>query len=118
MYRKLFTVAFLIAVCARLSFAAEQTDEEEPGPDIVVIAEGTSSQTDLLPSVRILKEKLWGKYFPMISMRFPNVPGYQSDAWCYEAALDFVDAKAGENGVGHRQNPQGGVFDQSAMLIP
>ena len=99
MYRKLFTVAFLIAVCARLSFAAEQTDEEEPGPDIVVIAEGRSSQTDLLPSVRILKEKLWGKYFPMISMRFPNVPGYQSDAWCYEAALDFVDAKAGENGV-------------------
>ncbi|HOE12233.1 MAG TPA: sialidase family protein [bacterium] len=84
---------------------------EEGGPDVVVVAEAENPQPETLPTIRVVKEKLWGKYYPMVSMTFPNVPGFQCDAWCYESAVDFLDARAIAEGaveVRHRDqnNPQ------------
>ncbi|MBI2434172.1 MAG: hypothetical protein HYV26_15050, partial [Candidatus Hydrogenedentes bacterium] len=74
-------------------------EESEPGPDIMVLAEANNPKPDALPTIRVVKEKLWGKYFPMVSVTFPNVPDFQCDAWCYEAAVDFLDAQAIDGGA-------------------
>ncbi|MBI2842243.1 MAG: L-rhamnose mutarotase [Armatimonadetes bacterium] len=29
----------------------------------------------------------------LVSMKFPNVPGFVCDSWCYESEVDFLDAK-------------------------
>jgi len=80
------------------------------GPDIIPVAEALNPQPDVLPTVRVVRERLWGQWFPMCSMRFPNVPAFQCDAWCYESQVDFVDARPIEGGaveMRHRdkQNP-------------
>lgn len=100
-------------ICLMLGMAEDSpaADAQEPGPDLVVVAESKNPQPDTLPSIRMVHEKLWGKYFPMISATFPNVPNFTCDSWCYEAAVDFVDARALDGGaleIHHRdpQNPQ------------
>ncbi|MCC6698399.1 MAG: exo-alpha-sialidase [Candidatus Hydrogenedentes bacterium] len=71
---------------------------EEAGPDIVVVAEASNPDPATLPTIRVVREKLWDKYYPMVSVSFPNVPEFQCDSWCYEAAVDFLDARAIEGG--------------------
>lgn len=97
------------ATCCIAILAQEPADDSTP--DVVIIAEAANGQPDTLPSIRIVKEKLWGKYYPMVSMRFPNIADFQCDAWCYEAAVDFVDARPLVDGaveMRHRDqvNPQ------------
>lgn len=110
--KRSYTLAFPLIACLATGFTSTgQEPAGESGPDIIVIAEGTTPKPDTLPAIRVVKEKLWGKYYPMVSMRFPNVPDFQCDAWCYEAAVEFVDARPLDDGVvemRHRDqaNPQ------------
>lgn len=90
---RLFALGFALGASAIFVCAAEET-----GADVVLVAEATNPKPDELPTVRVVREKLWGKYYPMVSMRFPNVPDFQCDAWCYEAAVDFLDAKPVDGG--------------------
>jgi sialidase-1 len=99
-------------VCACLVCAAGSVNaQDESGPDVVPIAQAVNPKPDELPSLRVVKEKLWGKHFPMLSMTFPNVPAFQCDAWCYEADVEFLDARQLDGGAvefRHRdkQHPQ------------
>jgi len=84
---------------------------EESQPDVVPVAEASNPQPDVLPTIRVVREKLWGQYYPMVSMTFPNVPDFTCDAWCYESAVDFLDARplgGSKVEIRHRdrQNPQ------------
>jgi hypothetical protein len=72
---------------------------EEAGPDIVLRAGAKNSQPDVLPTLRVQHEKMWGNYYLMLSATFPNVPDFQCDSWCYESAVDFVDARALDGGA-------------------
>ncbi|MBI4559728.1 MAG: exo-alpha-sialidase [Candidatus Hydrogenedentes bacterium] len=71
---------------------------EESGPDLVVVAEPENPEPGVLPGIRVAREKLWDKYFPMLSVTFPNVPEFACDSWCYEAEVDFLDARALDGG--------------------
>ncbi len=84
---------------------------EEPGPDVIPVAASANPKPDTLPTIRVVREKLWGQYYPMVSMTFPNIPDFTCDAWCYESAVDFLDARPLDGGrveMRHRdhQNPQ------------
>lgn len=90
---------------------APLTYTEEAGPDLIIVAEAVNPQPDRLPTLRVVREKLWGQYYPMVSMRFPNVPQFACDTWCYEAEVDFLDARPLDGGgieMRHRdrKNPQ------------
>jgi hypothetical protein len=87
------------------------TAEEAEGPDFIEVARAVNPNPNTLPTIRVVKEKLWGRYFPMISVRFPNVPGFQCDSWSYESSVDFEGARALDGGrveLIHRDqnNPQ------------
>lgn len=97
--RLIQTLCLLLIASASLWIIRPAPAEEEPGPDLVVVAEATNPQPDSLPSIRVVKEKMWGKYFPLISVRFPNVPDFQCDSWCYEAAVEFLDARPLDGGA-------------------
>lgn len=71
----------------------------EEGADVVVRAVSRNPQPGVLPTLRVQHEKMWGQYYMMLSATFPNVPGYQSDAWCYESAVDYVDARPLDHGA-------------------
>jgi hypothetical protein len=54
------------------------------------------------------------KKLTMVSATFPNVPDLVCDSWCYESAVDFLDARALEQGkveLRHR------VRDQPHLLL-
>jgi hypothetical protein len=88
---------------------------EESAPDVVPIAEADKPQPGVLPAIRVVREKLWGQYYPMVSITFPNVPGFTCDAWCYESAVDFLDARALDGGrieMRHRDQQ-----DSQALVI-
>jgi hypothetical protein len=45
----------------------------------------------------------------LVSAKFPNVPDFTCDSWCYESNVDFVDAKALDKGaieLRHRDRSQ------------
>lgn len=66
--------------------------QEDSGPDIVVIAEANNPDPAQFPTLRFVKEKMWGTYYPILSMTFPNVPEFSCDAWCYESEVEFLSA--------------------------
>ncbi|MBI5090884.1 MAG: hypothetical protein HZB26_00395 [Candidatus Hydrogenedentes bacterium] len=106
-YSILTTIGILLA-CMWTPFSPAA---EETGPDIVPVAVANNPQPKELPSIRVVKEKLWGQYYPMVAMSFPNVPDFQCDAWCYESEVELVDAKPLEGGAVEmrhrdRQSPQ------------
>jgi hypothetical protein len=50
-----------------------------------------------------------GKVLTMVAATFPNVPDFTCDSWCYESPVDFLDARAIEDGkveLRHRDRHQ------------
>lgn len=47
-----------------------------------------------LPTLSVYQDTKFspGKALTMVRAAFPNVPGFVSDSWCYESAVDFLDA--------------------------
>ncbi|GMW01698.1 MAG: hypothetical protein AMXMBFR84_28350 [Candidatus Hydrogenedentota bacterium] len=72
---------------------------ERADENIVVVAEAVNPDPARLPTIRVVREKLWGQYYPIVEASFPDAPGFTCSSWCYEAEVDFVDAKAIENGA-------------------
>lgn len=107
-----YHVAVSLLLSAALSAQSQDAPREEAeGPDVIVVAEAVNPDPATVPTLRMVREKLWGKYFPMVSIAFPNVPDFVCHAWCYESAVDFLDAGALDGGrleLRHRdqQNPQ------------
>jgi len=104
-------VNLLLSILLLVWAVCPYASSDESGPDMVIVAEAENPQPETLPTIRIVKEKLWGKYYPMVSMTFPNVPEFTCDAWCYESEVDFLDARAMADGameMRHRdqKNPQ------------
>ncbi len=90
MYPGIATLSLLTLVSFTLC-SLSYGDEKEP--EIIEVAKAPSPDPSILPTLRVVKEKLWGEYYPMLSARFPNLPDFQCDAWCYESAVDFVSAE-------------------------
>lgn len=82
----------ILSVGTALSAQGIAESQEEPGPDVVVVAEANNRDPSQLPTLRFVKEKMWGKYYPILSMTFPNIPDFACDAWCYESEVEFVNA--------------------------
>jgi hypothetical protein len=53
-----------------------------------------------LPSLRVYNDDKFsrGNVLTMVAATFPNVPEFTCDAWCYESAVDFLDARALDGG--------------------
>jgi hypothetical protein len=101
----------LLLIVALLAGLLPAAYSEEEGPDIIPVAVAENPQPDVLPSIRVVREKLWGQYYPMVSTSFPNVPDFTCDSWCFEGSVDFLDARPLEGGrveMRHRDqaNPQ------------
>jgi hypothetical protein len=64
----------------------------------VVISRNPDSKR--LPSLRVYNDDKFsrGKVLTMIAATFPNVPNFTCDSWCYESAVDFLDARAMDGG--------------------
>jgi len=48
-----------------------------------------------LPTLSVYNDDKFsrGKVLTMVAATFPNVPGFTCDSWCYESAVDFLDAQ-------------------------
>ncbi|HIJ64534.1 MAG TPA: hypothetical protein HPP77_01180 [Candidatus Hydrogenedentes bacterium] len=76
-----------------------RTRAEENEPDVIVIAAAENPRPEVLPTLRVVQPTTYGEPYPtMVSARFPNVPDFQCDSWCYESELDFVDARPLDGG--------------------
>ncbi len=84
------------AIALSAVFAAASSADE--GPDVVVVAASANPHPGRWPDLRVVREKLWGKYYPLVSMTFPDVPDFTCDAWCYESEVDFLDARPTDGG--------------------
>ena len=64
-----------------------------------------------LPTLRVYHDDKFspGKVLTMVAATFPNVPDFTCDSWCYESAVDFLDARAVDGGkleLRHRYQDQ------------
>jgi hypothetical protein len=83
-------------------------------PKFLVTADNPNPKS--LPTLGVwVDDKLSAtKKLTMVSAAFPNVPGFVCDSWCYESAVDFLDARALDKGrleLRHR------VRDQPHLLL-
>lgn len=58
--------AVLLVALSALAGGMSAESAEEAGPDIVVVAEAAIPDPATLPTIRVVREKLWGKYYPMV----------------------------------------------------
>jgi hypothetical protein len=94
------------------AIAAAAAAENDAGPGTRLIAEARNVPEGC-PTIRVVQEKLWGQYYPMVSTDFPNVPGFTCDSWCYEAEVEFLGARPLTEGaveMRHRVKNQPGVL--------
>ena len=64
-----------------------------------------------LPTLSVYNDETFsrGKVLTMVAAMFPNVPDFVCDSWCYESAVDFLDARAlggGKVELRHRYRDQ------------
>ena len=48
------------------------TVERRGTADVIVLAMAENPNPETLPTIRVVREKMWGKYYPMVSSSFPN----------------------------------------------
>jgi dienelactone hydrolase len=70
-------------------------------------------EPDRLPTLSVWEDGRFGgpKKLLMMATRFPNVPDFTCDSWCYESEVDFIGARSLDGGrleIRHRvkQQPQ------------
>lgn len=53
-----------------------------------------------LPTLSVYNDDKFsrGQVLTMVAARFPNDPDFTCDSWCYESAVDFLDARALDGG--------------------
>jgi hypothetical protein len=53
-------------------------------------------EPDVLPGLSVWQDREFsrGKTLTMVRATFPTVPGFTCESWCYESALDYLDARA------------------------
>jgi hypothetical protein len=53
-----------------------------------------------LPTLSVYNDDKFsrGQVLTMVAATFPNVPDFTCDSWCYESAVDFLDARALDGG--------------------
>ena len=56
----------------------------------------TNPDPQRLPTLSVYNDDRFsrGKVLTMVAATFPNVPDFTCDSWCYESAVDFLDARA------------------------
>jgi hypothetical protein len=64
-----------------------------------------------LPALRVYHDDQFsrGKVLTMVAATFPNLPDFTCDSWCYESAVEFLDAHALDGGkvaLRHRYRDQ------------
>lgn len=64
-----------------------------------------------LPTLSVYQDTKFspGQLLTMVTARFPNVPDFTCDSWCYESAVDFLGARALDGGsvqLRHRYRDQ------------
>ena len=64
-----------------------------------------------LPTLSVYNDETFsrGKVLTMVAATFPNVPDFTCDSWCYESAVDFLDARELDGGkveLRHRYRDQ------------
>jgi hypothetical protein len=64
-----------------------------------------------LPTLSVYNDDKFsrGQVLTMVAATFPNIPNFTCDSWCYESALDFLDARAlggGKVEMRHRYRDQ------------
>jgi hypothetical protein len=64
-----------------------------------------------LPTLSVYNDEKFsrGQVLTMVAAKFPNVPDFTCDSWCYESAVDFLDARAlggGKVELRHRYRDQ------------
>jgi hypothetical protein len=82
-------MAAILAVTAAPALTAPGTQET---PKMIATAANPDPRT--LPTLGVWQN---GK-LTLVSAQFPNVPEFTCDSWCYESAVDFLDAKALDGG--------------------
>jgi hypothetical protein len=71
-----------------------------PGLPMVIRAaepvRATNPDPHKLPTLSVYHDDQFsrGKVLTMVAATFPNVPDFTCDSWCYESAVDFLDARA------------------------
>ena len=88
------SVPCAIAVFALAGLVAGHAVAAQASPPALVTIPNPDPQN--LPTLAVWEETQLsqGKKLTMVSARFPNVPDFVCDGWCYESEVDFVEARA------------------------
>ena len=100
-------IALALSVAVSLCSAAEK---QSAAPALVT---ANNPEPDRLPTLSVWEDGRFGgpKKLLMMATRFPNVPDFTCDSWCYESEVDFIGARSLDGGrleIRHRvkQQPQ------------
>jgi len=85
---QLWSSALVLAGIVSAAIAADKQ------PAMLVRADNPDPQN--WPTLGVWEDESFGagRKLTMVSAAFPNVPEFVCDAWCYESAIDFLDARA------------------------
>ncbi len=109
--RPLLQAALLLVAVANPASAAEQQQQEA-----LALVTANNPEPQKLPTLSVWEDGRFGgpKKLLMVAARFPNVPEFTCDSWCYESEVDFIGARALDGGrleIRHR------VKEQPQMLL-
>ncbi|MEK7396604.1 MAG: hypothetical protein AAB116_06670 [Candidatus Poribacteria bacterium] len=85
-YRFYVLLCLMISTFGNPAIFANDAKKESAG----VIIGANNPDPENLPTLGVWQEN----DLILVSAKFPNVPDFTCDSWCYESNVDFVDAKA------------------------
>jgi len=104
-----------LALLSTLLILAPLALAQESPEGIAVVATAANPEPEKLPALNVHLDTTFSQDKPLTMVRaaFPNIPGFVCDSWCYESAVDFLDATGLEGGklqLRHRLRDHAGVL--------